>query len=788
MKALTILLSAALFATPLFALDYASYTPSADPSAVLTSVWSDINSRGFAWQTDLSVSSGAVALVEGVRGADDASLFDASALNATATVTSVEDAKYADPAVNIYTAHIENLTPGATYSYRLGAPGHYAYGTFTVKSSQRAVTILNMNDAQTKDATLYPLYENALAAAVGVAGGASAYDFVLQGGDFYDGILRNAGDRSTTTDNTKLYNQWGMAVDTSTPYLPGVPWIFSSGNHDNAVSYGKRLAVAEDFKVNCDTYMGCHSFDCGNVHIATVHYFTSNWAGNEGRFERIFSWLEKDLAAAKADSRTDWTVVAMHAGPYTTGDNMRGGSNYSEGQFTSNLVMRIGLICSTNHVDLVLQAHDHTYSKTKPYRWDALGHTFSETDSEQINLNPETVEFAGTTYDICPAGTYYISAGCSGHRVGENSRYADRNGERSYANRKLKVVTGVVNVDSAYANKGDDASEDVGKQMFGVLRVNGKRLTYDFYVAEPNGGATLYDSFGILKDPNAAIESTHVDFSELSGGTTNLDLRANDRGEVGSSVSDRYWSYSGLETDGLKIVEDPTSESGRMLKLATGDEVLWRNLNPLTSLDPLDELALPAAFPARGSLVYETTVKFVRSNELPSEDVIAEDQFALGVYGDGSKAALYAFAGYRNGDQQEMRAFRLKVAVDDDWLSAWHAIVVRAFPEAVTGEKIPGFLLELDGRRVTVAGVAPIEHGLVGTEAPAVSSSYLGSVALNAPFAAVAAWHRLVLGLRPTGSGLQALGFEGSGSVDEIALSQRAKDSPTTAGIVLVVR
>lgn len=785
----TILLSAVLFTTPLFALDYTTYAPSADPSAVLTSIWSDMASRGFAWQTDATVSTGDVALLEGEHGADDATLFDVSALTVTATMTVVDEAKYADPVVHLYTAHIENLKPGQRYSYRLGAPGHYAYGTFTVKpSDDDAVTILNMNDAQTKDASLYPLYENALAAAVGVAGGASAYDFVLQGGDFYDGILRNAGSNSTATDNTKHYNQWGMAVDTSTPYLPGVPWIFASGNHDNTVSYQRRQAIAEDFKVNCDTYMGCHSFDCGNVHVATIHYFTSNWSGNESRFERIFAWLEKDLAAAKANDKTDWTIVAMHAGPYTTGDNMRGGSNYSEGQFCSNLVMRVGRICSTNHVDLVMQAHDHTYSKTKPYRWDALGRAFAEDDAEQINLNPETVEFAGTTYDVSPEGTYYVSAGCSGHRVGELSRYADRNGDRSFANRKLKVVTGVVNVDSPYAQKGDDASEDVGKQMFGVLRVNGKRLTYDFYVAEPNGQATLYDSFGILKDPNEAVATTRVTFSELPPETTTLDPAANDKGESGHDVTDRYWSFSGTSAAGLQLRADATSADGRVLALATGDELLWRNLSPLSALDPLDEPGFPVAIPARGSIVYETTTKFLRSNVLPSAEALAEDQFVLGVYGEGTAAALYAFAGYRNGAQQDVRAFRLKVVVDDAWLSAWHTVRVRAFPAAIVNEKIPGFLLEIDGKRISIASVSPIDQGGVGAPVAAIDASYLGSVELNPGFSTVAAWRRLIVGLRPAESGLKAIGFEGTGSIDDVTLSQRAKDVLSTGGFIVVFR
>lgn len=770
--------------TALFALDYTTYAPSATPGAVMLTFWSDPASRGFSWQTDATVSSGEVALVEGEHGADDAALFEASSLKAAATVKNVTDATYADPAVNVYTAHVEGLASGKTYSYRVGGEGHYVYGSFEVRPTAGEVTILNFNDAQTKDATKYPLFENTLASAANVVGSASAYDFILQGGDLYDGILRNAGGNSTTTDNTRHLNQWAMAVDTATPFFPGVAWVNVGGNHDQNVYHGTRLAVAEDFKVNCDTYYGCHSFDYGNVHVATIHFFTSTWSSNnEGRFDRIFNWLEKDLAA----TTKEWTVVAMHAGPYTTGDNMRGGSNYSEGAFSSNIVMHIAPICSAHHVDLVLQGHDHTYSKTRPYRWDAKGYTFSETDAEQINLAPERTVFGGTVCDVNPNGTYYISAGCAGHRVGELSRYADRSGDRSYVNRKLKVVTGSVNVDSAYASAGADASADVGKQMFGVLRVNGNRLTYDFYVAEPNGGATLYDRFGIVKTDDSTCVSNAVDFSALPSGTTKLNPLANDAGAADAAVTNRFWSFTGETTDGLAVTGEGVSGDGRCLALNTEDDVLMRNFNPLTPLDAADAAARAVGIPANGSVDYETHVVFRRSNVLPTlTDALADDKLVLGVYGDDVRTALYAFAGYGAGSGREMRAFRLNVNVSSAWLAAWHHVRVRAFADAFT-DGFPGFIVEVDGKALRVTGVSPIVAGELDEEV-AADEDYLGALVPAARFAAGADSRHLLAGLAASSAKFRALGFQGMGRVDDIAVYQLNKDSFLNPGLLLLVR
>lgn len=789
MKRLIPFLCLVLSAAKLSGLDYATYAPSAAPSAVQLTIWSDYASRGFSWQTDTTVGQGCVALVEGVHDAADDALFDASALTATATVRSLTDAKYADPAVNAHTAHVEGLTPGRMYSYRVGSAGNYAYGTFAVRPSGGAVTILNLNDVQTKDAALYPLYENTLAAAAGVVGDASAYDFILQGGDFYDGILRNAGDNSTATDNTRQANQWGMAVDTSTPFFPGVPWVNVGGNHDRDAYHGTRLLAAEDFKVNCDTYYGCHSFDCGNVHVATIHFFNSTWTGNEERFVRIFNWLAKDLAAAKADDRTRWSVVAMHAGPYTTGDNMRGGKNYSEGLFASNLVMNIAAICSTNHVDLVLQAHDHTYSKTRPYRWDAKGYAFSETDAGQVNLAPETETFAGSVYDVNPRGTYYVSAGCAGHRVGELAQYANRDGARSYTNRVLKVVTGTVNVDSPYANRGDDASADVGRQMFGVLRVSDSRLTYDFYVAEPNGGATLYDSFGIVKEETPSIVSNATDFSALPPATERLDPIANDAGSAEASVTNRFWSCAGVAEEGLAVTGGGVSGDGRCLVLDAGDGVLFRNFSALTPMDAVDGLARAVSVPERGSVICETHVRFRRSNVLPSvADALAADKLILGVYGNDTRTALYAFGGYAGAEGREMRAFRLNAEVTDAWLARLHHVRLSAFAGALA-DGTPGFTVDIDGVRCHVLGVAAIVGGDLAAEA-AAGEGYLGEIAAAARFAPSIACRRLLLGLLTPGSPVRfsALGFEGKGLIDDVAVYQLARDKPADGGIRLIIR
>ena len=187
----------------------------------------------------------------------------------------------------------------------------------------------------------------------------------------------------------------------------------------------------------------------------------------------------------------------IHKGPYTTGDH---GLSMKE-----NFVKDLAHLCSTYRVDLVLQAHDHTYSKTLPYLWNSVGVTNSETDHTVINDSVTTVTKNNVVFDLNPGGTYYISCGASGHRVGENTDYALPYGEKSFRNRQYKVVASEIKVDSVYADIGDTASMDVGHGMFGTIVIDRKLLVYEFFVVDDNGLPVLFDRLAISKE-NIDIE------------------------------------------------------------------------------------------------------------------------------------------------------------------------------------------------------------------------------------------------------------------------------------------
>ena len=454
------------------AVDVASCVLGKSPVARIVTFGDTAAGRGFSWETDPSVGAGEVRLVPGEATPGD---FASAALVFTGTCTVVTF-----PTAHCHRVTIDALEPGR-YSYRLGADGNYAYGRIDVRKPADCVTAVNFNDFQMANPSKFGMMEGALAAARRVVGGADGVDFLLNGGDFVDGGLwRPEPDGKRVRVGRSI--EWALAGDLVGAYFPGVPLVSASGNHDFG-DYSRRLPLRRN--KGCPS--GCESIDYGNVHLVALPF-----ASVGGRGEGVFGWLDRDLAASRERGTSDWTILCMHWGPNTTGD-------HGALPAVSNLVFRVGELCTKHRVDLVLQAHDHTFSKTLPYRWSGRGWTMSETDDAAVNLRPRQVELDGELYDDRPEGTYYLSAGCAGHRVGENASFATPKGKKTFRNRAYKVVVGALNVDSKWGKKGDPASADLPRSMFGVLRVNGLRLAYDWYVVDSDGSFARYDTLRIRK-------------------------------------------------------------------------------------------------------------------------------------------------------------------------------------------------------------------------------------------------------------------------------------------------
>jgi hypothetical protein len=453
-----------------------AYTITPAPSAVMVAFANGSDSRGFSWQTDMTVTESEVRLVAGAASPAD---FETTPLVYTGSCVQVADMPHGTtPLANCHKVLVTGLQPGTAYSYRLGGAGRYIYGRTDVRNVTDRLTIVNLNDAQMKDPTKVSTWENSLAASVRAVGGAANVDFIIYGGDLFDQNLRFNNVLVTVPV------KWGLALDPVFSFYSGVPFVCSSGNHDFR-EYPIRMPIEYPADL-----AGCQSLDYGNVHIATI---PNDGSDKYPGYVNYLNWLESDLAADVAKGTSVWRIVCVHWGPYTTGD-------HAQTAGAKELARRLGDICAKKKVDLVLQAHDHTFSKTLPYRWSGAGWTDNAQDNAVINLTPATSAYASETWDENPNGTYYVSCGSAGHRVGEGTDYANLGGAHPYTAWRPVIAIGKIAVTSRWGNVGDPASSDLGRSMFGVLRVDGHRLSYDFYMIDPdNGSHVLYDKLRIYK-------------------------------------------------------------------------------------------------------------------------------------------------------------------------------------------------------------------------------------------------------------------------------------------------
>jgi len=194
------------------------------------------------------------------------------------------------------------------------------------------------------------------------------------------------------------------------------PWMFATGNHDMEAAYpthgyGGHLARM-DFPGNGPA--GCpsvYSFTYGNVAVLSldandVSYEIKANTGYSGGAQN--SWVERTLAAHRANPDIDFIVCFFHHCAYSTTD-----SHASDGGVRAAW----GDLFDRYRVDLVLQGHNHVFERTDPIRGDKP----TTVAADNAIVYPET------------DGTVYYTVGSAGR-----PRYGFQPGElESYRGHEL---------------------------------------------------------------------------------------------------------------------------------------------------------------------------------------------------------------------------------------------------------------------------------------------------------------------------------------------------------------
>ena len=510
------------FKRPDFTPDYDNFGVSANPSGVNMTYYSDIYSRGFSWLTDKDTEGTELYLVKSDKGTE-ADFSQAELISGTSAVLTYSKSgtvtggglngsgfsNTSEVKLASHKVHIENLEKGTAYSYKLGSPAGYYYGAFAVeRDNPKEITAIHLSDAQTKDLKKTDIWRQTFVNAVETAG--NKLDTVLYNGDQFDQNNSTGNDK----EPFRLY-RYAKAIDVIQDYKFNVPYMISSGNHEPSTPYCQYLMNDVNYKDNYDVSGAYYSYDYNFAHFVVL---------NTNKIDNAqISWLQNDLDSA---STAKWKIVMMHISPYTTGD-------HSDDDENRTICQKLAPIFSSKHVDLVLQAHDHTYNKTLPYKWDAAGYTETKNDENVVNFHVENETKDNVVYDKNPNGTYYVTTGAAGHRCGEEEKdgiYAEvvyENGEakglrsnKTFLTRKYKAECGKLTQSNQYkpysftssgttytSNQdykvGDLATGNVNARMFGILNLTETTMSYHVYTSRYDDNnqneVKLFDTLDVLK-------------------------------------------------------------------------------------------------------------------------------------------------------------------------------------------------------------------------------------------------------------------------------------------------
>ncbi|MDN4071161.1 metallophosphoesterase family protein [Paenibacillus vini] len=348
-------------------------------------------SRAFTWYSENANAKGIFQLAAGTD-AEELKKNDALTLEAETTVIDVGEGQ--ENAV--HKVEVTGLSPGTTYIYRVGDGTKQGWSEpvifETEGMNETAFTFLNVTDSQGLNEVDFAKWGRTLDKAFEMFGNAK---WILHNGDL--------------TEEPEDEEAWDYFFGKAAPWLPRIPLMPVTGNHDEVKGESKRFTSHFNLPANGaeDSAAGTtYSFDYGNAHIAVLN--------TESNIKGQTEWLRQDLQ----NSDRAWKIVAIHRPAY-------GGNRYDKISDWVSVFDELG-------VDLVLQGHNHEYSRSYPLK------------------NGEITEQGD--------GTVYVVTNASG------SKFNDKKKDKFYH---------AVHFQN-------------GKQMFAGITIDGNTLTYQAYDVDGN--------------------------------------------------------------------------------------------------------------------------------------------------------------------------------------------------------------------------------------------------------------------------------------------------------------
>ena len=285
---------------------------------------------------------------------------------------------------------------------------------------------------------------------------------------------------------------------------------------------------------------------------------------------------------------------------------------------------------------------------------------------------------------------------------------------------------------------------------------------------------------------NPVISS--INFDAYEAGFKGLSLKGDDGQTVAATAS--RWLYEGAEDGSTVKAYDPVNtDNPNYLELSTEGGTLWRSINTLTSST---ELGAAQPVPADTGLYIDTMVQFTPTEDGGAPDTVEGDKLAIWLNVDSSGEApvtnlMVKANAYTLGESGPMAAattFPL-VPADGSALSinpgTWYRLTVKAVANALATDEngiIPAFEIRVGGALMKAASGLPFSEFFADFVAEGLQAAY----GQNALFPSLQE-----MGGAGASITLQAVGFKGSGAIDNLQFTtQKPNEDPTPGPVVNV--
>ena len=353
----------------------------------------------------------------------------------------------------------ENLSAGTKYTYQIGSGTYKFLGSFTTlpaEGSKATAKFAYLADPQ-----------------IQTADNAEAFGATCSELNKYSdlGFIYMAGDITDNAENTEQWNglfaNKGSFKNASQKLFANNLIAVTQGNHDK--NFDK--STLSDY-INTPAEAGnlVYSFDYGAVKMIILNLETAK--NNEAVMAEQKAFLEKEVAAAKAANQ--WTVVGFHKSIYT-------GASHIVDSDVKAARKYWGPVFAELDVDVVLQGHDHVYSRG-----------FIEADGSDAQMET-TEDGAYIGKDNTPL---YVVGGHAG-------------GLKWYSQKSYPVEEGdplLPNYAFLDKNSTDDGSDVKKEQVYTIFEVTEDTLTSTTYMMKYDSETDkittkpyVYDNYTVTK-------------------------------------------------------------------------------------------------------------------------------------------------------------------------------------------------------------------------------------------------------------------------------------------------